>query len=708
MINKSTSTQRIGLSTGASGFSLSTYFSLLLLIPSLGIVLSTMSVRAQTFPPPSSCTSKDLRLVSASLSSTTPCFTCTPGTTLIRGLNLAINNKTGSTRTSFAYWGILEIYNSDGTLASSSPISGCVGPVPKNATTTFANGNLTYLCGQSLRLVNLYLAWTDASPSSTCPTLLNNTSTINPKCGTLPSLFINAGVDGEITSTDATCTSDGSITVAPFGSVGPYSVRIGTTIFNNVTTSATFNNLPAGTYSIVITDANNCSVTRTRAIGPATNQPPAPVSGGDQVECANSPLQTLTASASTTTAGATISWFDAASGGNPVANPALSSIGSITFYAQSNLGTCISATRTPVTLTIEPRPANPISGGDQTECEQSPIQTLTAAATGSNIAWFTTPTGGSPVANPTLSSTGSITFYAEASIGSCTSAGRTAVTLTINPTPANPVSGGNQAQCAQSPVQTLAATATGSNIAWFSTASGGSPVASPTLNSVGSVTYYAEASIGTCKSFGRTAVLLTINANTTAPQICIVEPSLCGPATGSITFLSPIGAGTLYSINNGLSYQSSPFFLNLAAGSVNGIMVKDGNGCESPAIICIASDCGSTPQPAPENVKSEDQPIIESNSRVTNNSPKEIALNVYPNPFTDKVRFVADVPQEGNAVLEVFDMLGKKVNTVYSGKVVSGINTFEMNMPYQQYANYIYRLVVNDKQVTGKLIQSKP
>jgi len=489
--------------------------------------------------------------------------------------------------------------------------------------------------------------------------------------------------------------------------VGPYSVRIGTTVFNNVTTSVTFNNLPEGTYSVVVTDANNCTATRTATVDPPTNPPPAPTSGGYQTQCAQSPVQTLTAAATTVT-GATIAWYDAANGGNLVANPTRSSVGSTTYYAQANLGTCTSATRTAVTLTIEPTPANPVSGGNQVECEQSPVQTLTATATGSNIAWFTTASGGSPVTNPELNSVGTVTFYAEASQGVCKSAARTAVSLTINPTPANPVSGGDQTQCAQSPMQTLTATATGSNVAWFSAASGGSPVASPTLNSVGSATYYAEASLGTCKSFGRTAVTLTINANLAAPQICIVEPSLCGPATGSITFLSPTGAGVQYSINNGTSYQSSPFFLNLAAGSVNGIMVKDANGCESPAVVCSASNCSATTQLVPDEAKKEELPIEQSNSRVLSGNAKEIAMNVFPNPFTDKVRFVADMPQEGNAVLEVYDMLGKKVSTVYSGKVMSGINTFEMSLPYRQSANYIYRLVVGDKQITGKLYQSKP
>jgi hypothetical protein len=44
----------------------------------------------------------------------------------------------------------------------------------------------------------------------------------------------------------------------------------------------------------------------------------------------------------------------------------------------------------------------PTSGGDLTECEATPIQTLTAAATspiGSTVVWYNAATGGSIVAS---------------------------------------------------------------------------------------------------------------------------------------------------------------------------------------------------------------------------------------------------------------------------------------------------------------------
>ena len=174
-----------------------------------------------------------------------------------------------------------------------------------------------------------------------------------------------------------------------------------------------------------------------------------------------------------------------------------------------------------VQVTVSPAPVAPTSGGDITQCEQFPIQTLMATATapsGSTVVWYTAATGGTVVASPTLNTVGTVTYYAESvvTIGGCTSLSRTAVTLTINPAPLAPTSGGDITQCKQSPIQTLMATATapsGSTVVWYTAATGGTVVASPELNTVGTVTYYAESVVtaGGCLSLSRTAVILTIN-----------------------------------------------------------------------------------------------------------------------------------------------------------------------------------------------------
>ena len=142
-------------------------------------------------------------------------------------------------------------------------------------------------------------------------------------------------------------------------------------------------------------------------------------------------------------------------------------------------------------------PAAPISGGDQTVCEDgNPNQTLTATATGGTITWYDAATNGN-VVTPTQTGVGTSTYYAEASDGTCSSLTRTAVTLTINAAPAAPTAS-NQTVCSDGTLtQTLTASATGGTITWYDAATNGN-VVTPTQVGVGTSTYYAEASDGTC------------------------------------------------------------------------------------------------------------------------------------------------------------------------------------------------------------------
>lgn len=296
-------------------------------------------------------------------------------------------------------------------------------------------------------------------------------------------------------------------------------------------------------------------------------RPDAPI-GSDLTECEKSPIQTLTATATAPT-GATVVWYDAATGGNIVASPTLSAVGSITYYAESVLGSCSSLTRTAVKLTIEPAPAAP-TASDVTDCEQNPLQTLTATATpptGATVVWYDAATGGNIVASPTLSTVGTITYYAQSNLGSCTSLTRTPVKLTILPAPAAPTAS-DLTECEKSPIQTITATATppaGATVVWYDAATGGNVVASPTLSAVGSITYYAESVLGSCKSLTRTAVKLTIEP---API-----PTLTGP--------TPICAGTTNNV-----YTTEPGMTNYTwAISAGGTITAGGTATDNTVTV---------------------------------------------------------------------------------------------------------------------------
>ena len=278
----------------------------------------------------------------------------------------------------------------------------------------------------------------------------------------------------------------------------------------------------------------NClSLTRTM-IMLAINPIPLVSATTDTIEqCENTPIQTLDANSYITglKPGETLTWYDAMVGGN-VVSPILNTVGNKTVYAEASNTNCIAASRVPVTLIINPIPATPAWITDLSECEESPIQTLDASnsiaapAPGTTIKWYDQAVGGTLVASPTLNTVGSETYYAEASIGNCVNPTRTAVKLTISPIPAAPVWVDNPTECETIPIQTLdarngiAASIPGTTIKWYDQPVGGTPIASPTLNEVDSITYYAEASIGNCISTTRTAVILTINP---APTVLVSQ-----------------------------------------------------------------------------------------------------------------------------------------------------------------------------------------
>ncbi|MCC5922119.1 MAG: DUF11 domain-containing protein, partial [Cyclobacteriaceae bacterium] len=122
----------------------------------------------------------------------------------------------------------------------------------------------------------------------------------------------------------------------------------------------------AGTYSVTITDANDCEVIVSDIVIGQPDELENPISGGDQIACAQDPIQTLIATA-TSPDGVDIVWFDALTGGSVVTNPVLNTVGTVTFFAEAqNVDGCTSPERTAVTLTIQPAITNNTIEEDQT------------------------------------------------------------------------------------------------------------------------------------------------------------------------------------------------------------------------------------------------------------------------------------------------------------------------------------------------------
>ena len=121
----------------------------------------------------------------------------------------------------------------------------------------------------------------------------------------------------------------------------------------------------------------------------------------------------------------------------------------------------------------------------------------------------------------------------------------------------------------------------------------------------GSYTVYVKNAAG-CSSDNPPSV--TVNPALQIPAIAtadITNPD-CENALGVITVTSPLGADLTYSIDNGVTYQSSPVFSDVASGTYF-IRVQNGDGCTSqpyqvyvqpqpaipavPTLAIIQTDC---------------------------------------------------------------------------------------------------------------------
>ena len=85
----------------------------------------------------------------------------------------------------------------------------------------------------------------------------------------------------------------------------------------------------------------------------------------------------------------------------------------------------------------------------------------------------------------------------------------------------------------------------------------------------------------------------------------------------------------------------------------------------------------------------------------------QLKVAAYPNPFVDVVRFTIQSDVSGQARLDIVNMMGQKVATVYSGFIVANQSKqVEYRSAIRVQENLIYIFTIGGKRVTGKLLQS--
>lgn len=347
------------------------------------------------------------------------------------------------------------------------------------------------------------------------------------------------GAVGSISGLTSVCGSQTGVVYSIAAVAGAtsytWTVPAGVTITGGQGTTNLTVNINAGTTGTISVYASNgtCQTAPNNLAITSGNAGAAPTSGGNQLQnvCPGGVVPTLTATA-TPAAGFTIVWYNAATGGTVVASPTLSTVGTITYYAASRETSsgCESATRTPVTLTINAVPAATASaGGPTTFCQGGNV--VLTANTGTSYLWST----GATTQSITVNATGSYTVTV--TNGACVSTS-SPVSVTVNPLPAANITAGGPLTFCQGDNVVLTASA-GSAWAW----SNGATTQSITVTNTGNYTVTVTNGSGCAATSSSTAVAVSPNpvVTITASPYTRLYPGLTTTLTANVT---PAGSYT--------------------------------------------------------------------------------------------------------------------------------------------------------------------
>jgi hypothetical protein len=88
-----------------------------------------------------------------------------------------------------------------------------------------------------------------------------------------------------------------------------------------------------------------------------------------------------------------------------------------------------------------------------------------------------------------------------------------------------------------------------------------------------------------------------------------------------------------------------------------------------------------------------------------NTLTKDLSVSAYPNPYNSEVNFHFVSPVSGQASLEVYDVVGRRLSVVFSGRVDANIaRTATYKVPALLRIPLFYRLTVDGKTVVGKVL----
>ncbi|GAB3804967.1 hypothetical protein GCM10028819_37330 [Spirosoma humi] len=341
-------------------------------------------------------------------------------------------------------------------------------------------------------------------------------------------------------------------------------------------------------YYVTQTDANGCESDRA-SISVRVKPKPAPPGTAPVSFCSNQ-VTPLTA---TFDAGTIHNWYGTNAAGTPTSTaptPTTAVIGTaVPYYVSQTLEGCESA-QASIAVTIKALPVAPtVSSIPVTYCQDATAAPLSATATtGGSLNWYTTQTGGTASLTALIPQTSSSQppttyYYVSQTVNNCEGP-RSSIAVTINPRPAKPTVVSSLTYCQNTTAPALTATGvSGNTLNWYTTATGGTPIPTPTPSTtlpVPTVYYVSQTDGKTCES-DRASITVNITATPAAPGVTSL--SLCQNTAPSALTATPDNGGILTwytSVTGGTGSTIAPRPSTSTVGTVTYYVSQRVSGCE--------------------------------------------------------------------------------------------------------------------------------
>ncbi len=436
-----------------------------------------------------------------------------------------------------------------------------------------------------------------------------------------------------------------------------------------------------GSMSYYVSQTQSCGESpRAVIVVTVSAVPAAPGVTSPVTYCQNATAVQLTAN------GNNLLWYTTATGGTGSATaptPSTAAAGSTVFYvSQSNTG-CESP-RAAITVNITASPLSPTVITPVNYCQNAAAVQLTA--TGTALLWYTAATGGTgntTAPTPSTTTAGSTSYYVTQTVNGCESP-RAVIAVNVTGLPAVPVVNTPVTYCQNATAVPL--TATGNNLLWYTTATGGagsSTAPTPSTATPGNTAYYVSQS-NVCGEGPRTAINVSITATPAAPT---------GLAVNNIGMNSAIlnwnaSAGIFYTVD----YKAASSGLWISA--VTGIGIGNFSLQNlAPSTIYdwrVSANCSAIPI---ANYNTGQFTTSSHNDQVTN-LKDGYGIKISPNPVTGKAIIDYVIAESGNHSIEIINPQGQRLQSVLNKSLVAG--QYQLILPHQldKLSKGVYFLVL--------------